>query len=523
MSTLPDPDRPTLLVVDDVPQNVEVIAEYLSDDYDCQCAFSGDEALVLLAQDDLPLPDLILLDVMMPGMDGYAVCRTLKAEARTRGIPVIFVTAKQDTESEVAALAAGGMDFIHKPIVPETLRARVGLHLALRRRELELLRLNDQLAAATASKSLFLASMSHEIRTPMNAVLGLAQMLEREPLGEEPLEMVRRIRAAGDSLLNIINDILDFSKIEAGQLELEHRVFGLEQTLGNIANLLEETARGKGLRLRLEPPALSGQLSGDPLRLEQVLINLISNAIKFTERGEIVLRARVLAGDERTARLRFEVSDTGIGLSPAARARLFNPYAQAEPGTARRFGGTGLGLSISKRLVERMGGEIGVESQEDVGSTFWFELAFDRRDDAPPEHAVETPRAEGPCLQGLHVLVADDNPINLYLAEHALRKEGAEVTQARDGRQVLDLLRARPGVHDLVLMDVQMPVMDGLEATRMIRGELQLTTLPVIALSAGVMAEERRQALEAGVDDFLPKPMNLDRLAEMILKYCVHP
>ena len=520
MNTLSDLDRPTLLVVDDVPQNVEIIAEYLSEDYDCQCAFSGDEALALLAPADLPLPDLILLDVMMPGMDGYAVCRALKAEARIRGIPVIFVTAKQDTESEVAALAAGGVDFIHKPIVPETLRARVGLHLALRRRELELQRLNEELAAATASKSLFLASMSHEIRTPMNVVLGLAQLLEREPLGEEPLEMVRRIRAAGDSLLGIINDILDFSKIEAGQFELEHRVFGLEESLRHIGNLLEETARGKGLRLLLEAPPLPGWLAGDPLRLEQVLINLTSNAIKFTERGEVTLRARSLTCDASTVRLRFEVSDTGIGLSPAACARLFQPYTQAETGTARRFGGTGLGLSISKRLVELMGGAIGVESREGVGSTFWFELAFERREDAPPDSAVETFRVAGPRLRGLRVLVADDNPVNLYLAEHVLRKEGAEVTQAQDGRQVLDLLQARPGAYDLVLMDIQMPVMDGLEATRMIRRELQLTTLPVIALSAGVMAAERQQALEAGVDDFLPKPMNLDRMAEMILKYC---
>ena len=520
MNAMLNLERPTLLVVDDMPQNVEVMAEYLSEAYDSQCAFSGDEALALLAQEEQPLPDLILLDVMMPGMDGFAVCRSLKANPRTRTIPVIFVTAKQDTDSEVAALAAGGVDFIHKPIIPETLRARVGVHLALRYREMELERLNEQLAFATVSKSQFLASMSHEIRTPMNAILGFAKLLEDEPITEDQRQMAHHINRASRSLLGIINDILDFSKIEAGQLSIEQRPLKLAELLGHIDSLLGPVAQAKGLTLRLqEETPISGRLKGDALRIEQVLINLVGNALKFTEQGGVTLRVEPVKVTESAARLRFVIQDSGIGMSSETVAKLFQPFTQGDTGIARRFGGTGLGLSISKHLVELMGGEIGVDSIPGLGSTFWFVLPFERlaSEENPPGSAAEV---KGPRLQGLRLLVVDDSPLNLKLAERVLQREGADVTLMKDGQQALDALRANPQSYDLVLMDIQMPVMDGLTATRAIREELGLVTLPVIALTAGVLAEEKQNALGAGVNDFLPKPMDLDLMASMIRSYC---
>ena len=378
-----------------------------------------------------------------------------------------------------------------------------------------------QLQVAMEAKSRFLANMSHEIRTPMNAVLGLAQMLEHEPLTEDQAAMVSRIRSSGRSLLHVINDILDFSKIEAGQFNIEHQPFKLAPVLKQMENLLVVTAGEKGLTLRIEDPSpIEGQLIGDALRLEQILLNLTGNAIKFTETGEIVIRVSPVTLSESTARLRFEVTDSGIGMDSEALAKLFKPFSQADAGITRRFGGTGLGLSISKQLVELMDGVIGVESTEGVGSTFWFEVPFDRTKDeaeiACPTEAAGT----GPRFHGLHLLVADDNQINRFVAERILTREGARVTLVNDGLEAVNALRVNPEAFDVVLMDIQMPVMDGLAATRAIREELGLTDLPVIALTAAVMQEERQEALAAGVNDFLPKPMDLELMRTMIRSYC---
>ena len=383
-------------------------------------------------------------------------------------------------------------------------------------------------AAANAAKSEFLAHMSHEIRTPMNAVLGLAQVLEREPLAPAQRDMVGRIRGAGASLLAILNDVLDLSKIEAGQLRIEPRPFDLPVLLANLDSLMGQAARAKGLALRIEPPALPpGQLRGDGLRIEQVLINLVSNAIKFTERGEVSVRVRADEVEEAQLRVHAEVRDTGIGIVPEAQARLFAPFTQADAGIARRFGGTGLGLSICKRLVELMGGTIGVRSQPGLGSTFWFELPLERVAGSEPASepasapipAPATELAAGPRLAGMQVLVVDDSAMNRDLVQRALALEGAAATLAADGQQAIELLRSRPQAFDAVLMDVQMPVLDGLSATRRIRDELGLAALPVIAFTAGVGEDQQAAARAAGADDVLPKPMDLEQMTQLLLRW----
>jgi PAS domain S-box-containing protein len=391
-----------------------------------------------------------------------------------------------------------------------------------RRYEDDLRQARERAEEASRAKSEFLAHMSHEIRTPLYSVLGLAQLVSREPLSTNQHGMIDRIQEAGQTLLGIISDIQDLSRIEAGKLIIEPHSFELEALLAKVAALFAPKARAQGLRLRIQPPLPApGLLRGDALRLEQVLNNLVGNAIKFTDMGEVEVEAQVVARSNQEVRLRFSIHDTGGGIAPEVLARLFTPFTQGDPGITRRHGGTGLGLAISKRLVMLMGGEIGAESQPGHGSTFWFEIPFPLATPTYPDALVLPAPAQtgGVRLRGLRCLVVDDSDTHCELMAQALAQEGALVTTVADGQQAVQLLEARPGGWDLVMLDMQMPVMDGLTATRVIRGSLGLETLPIIALTAGVLPEQRQAAREAGVDAVLTKPVDLDQIASLLRQW----
>jgi len=370
------------------------------------------------------------------------------------------------------------------------------------------------------SKGEFLANMSHEIRTPMNAVLGLAYLLERQPLPDEARELARQIHRSGQSLLRILNDILDFSKIESGRIEIERIPFQLGELLDNLVTIVGTSAADKAIDLVIRPPEdLESSLVGDPLRLGQILINLTSNAIKFTSVGQVAVRVESIARSHTEVTLRFTVRDTGIGIDPETQARLFQPFTQADASTTRRFGGSGLGLVICRRLAELMGGRLGLDSVPGEGSTFWLELTFGltEHESRPGTSSLDASPDSGESpLSGLRVLVVDDSEINREVAHLIFSGEGAEVCSLNDGRQAVDWLIAHPMAVDIVLMDVHMPVMDGRAATRLIRETPEIAWIPIVALTADAVGDQEGAALEAGMDAFLPKPLDVPAAVALI-------
>ena len=396
-------------------------------------------------------------------------------------------------------------------------RGRITCYVAVKEDVTELMRTEEALKAAkqaaeaaNQAKSAFLANVSHEIRTPLNAVLGFIHLLQDTALSPKQKDYLDKAEVSAEHLHGLISDLLDFSRIEAGRLELEETQFDPRAAMETLSGILAQRAAEKGLRLTVElDPGLPSAVLGDPLRLGQVLLNLGSNAVKFTGSGQVTLAARLLERAGDWVRLCFEVGDTGIGMTQAQMAGLFQPFTQADESITRRFGGMGLGLAISLRLARMMGGEIEVSSQPGLGSRFSLVLTL-------PEIAPE--RAGVPAgirpLAGIRVLLAEDHKLNQRLVREILQRAGAGVTVAGDGGEALERLRERP--FDAVLMDLQMPGMGGLEAARTIRADSRWADLPIIALTADDTAAVREQVLAAGMTGHLAKPVDPPRLVRIL-------
>jgi CheY-like chemotaxis protein/anti-sigma regulatory factor (Ser/Thr protein kinase) len=520
-------NHPVILVVDDTLTNLVLLNALLQQDgYKVLLAKTGEKALAMAKEEP---PDLILLDITMPGWDGYETCERIKQEPLLKRIPVLFLSGLNNAEDKIRAFKAGGVDYVHKPFQEEELLARVRTHVELYRlreqleaevkqldqRTIELNQAKELAETASRTKSQFLANMSHELRTPLNAIIGYSEILMEEVeelTKEEVVPDLQKIHAAGKHLLGLINDVLDLSKIESGKMELYLETFEVETLIKEVIATIQPLTEQKNNKLEVQIDNSLGKMYADVTKIRQVLVNLLSNATKFTEKGIVCLEVyREVETNEDW--LIFNITDDGIGMTPEQQRKLFQPFTQVDASTTRRFGGTGLGLTITKQFIGMMQGTINVTSEFGHGSTFTVRIPATVKLAPVLQERVSDDVSLVSAGHGI-ILVIDDDLIIRELLKNYLSRLGYSVAAAATGEEGLKLAnKLRP---DAILLDVKMPGLDGWRVLSTLKSDPLLSDIPIIMTS---VAEERHKGYALGATDYLVKPVGRDQLATILKKY----